>query len=313
VGNLTVGGTGKTPTVEYVARVLKNAGIRLAVLTRGYKGKEEKGLGVVSNGKAVLLSQTEAGDEPLLLARRLEGTPILVGHDRYKSGQAAHHQFGIQVAVLDDGYQHIQLHRDWNILLVDGREGFGNGHLLPLGSLRESLAGLTRADQFLITRSERQPGVQVIEETLKQWNPRATICHGRYVAEYLFDPQTGQRSGLEDIRGRRIAAFAGLASPEYFFELLESLGAILVGEILFPDHRRYTERDVELIRTTVSQAERVVTTAKDMVRLEDLSLEGLPLRVLEIRMEISDEKAFNQALFTGLEIDQKGPLSQKTV
>lgn len=304
VGNLTTGGTGKTPMVEYVARALKGAGVRVAVLSRGYRGKQEKGLGVVSDGKAVLLSQRESGDEPYLLARRLEGIPVLVGSNRYESGKVAYERFGTQVAILDDGYQHIQLNRDMNILLVDGREGFGNGRLLPLGSLREPLDGLMRADHFLITKTERQDRVEAIEETLRRWNSKAGIFQGRYVPESLFDPKTGQHRGLDGLRGRKILAFAGLANPDYFFELLESLGAALVGEVIFPDHHRYTERDLEIIQKTMSQAEWMVTTEKDMVRLEDLNLEGLPIRVLTIRMRISDEQAFRKALFAGLEIDE---------
>lgn len=312
VGNLTMGGTGKTPMVEYVARALKGAGMRVAILSRGYRGKREKGLGVVSDGKTVLLSERESGDEPYLLARRLEGVPVLVGRNRYNSGKMAYQQFQTQVAILDDGYQHVQLKRNMDILLVDGREGFGNGHLFPLGSLREPLAGLKRANQFLITKSEHQNRVQAIEEMLMHWNSDASIFHGRYGPEYLLDPETGGRSSLDGLRGIEILAFAGLANPEYFFELLESLGAILVREVVFPDHHRYTERDLAVIRETMSHARLVVTTEKDWVRLEHLSLEGLPLRVLEIRMQISEENAFREALFAGLEIEGTFASSQNT-
>ena len=300
VGNMTLGGTGKTPTVEYVARTLKSAGIRVAVLSRGYKGKHEKGLAVVSDGEAILLSQEESGDEPYLLAHRLEGIPILVGRNRYNSGKMACQRFGIQVAVLDDGYQHIQLSRDMNILLVDGSEGFGNGHLFPLGPLREPLAGLTRADHFLITQAEKQERVQAIQETLTRWNAAAGISHGRYLPEHLFDPKTGERNRPDDLTGKKILAFAGLAKPDYFFELLESLGASVVRHLAFPDHYPYAQRDLEAIRKEMCGAEWTVTTEKDMVRLEGLDLEGLDIKVLEVRMEIFEEETFKEALFTGL-------------
>ncbi len=312
MGNLTMGGTGKTPMVEYVARALKGAGMRVAVLSRGYRGEQEKKLGVVSDGKTVLLSQRESGDEPYLLARRLKGIPVLVGRNRHKSGEMAYHQFQTQVAVLDDGYQHIQLNRNLDILLVDGREGFGNGHLFPLGSLREPMAGLMRANQFLITKSERENRVQAIEETLRRWNSTASIFYGRYAPDGLLDPGAGKRDGLDGLRGREILAFAGLADPGYFFELLESLGATLVGEIVFPDHHRYTESDLDVIRKGISHAEWVVTTEKDWVRLKHLILEGLPIRVLEIRMEISNEDTFREALFAGLEIEETLASSQNT-
>ncbi len=130
VGNLTLGGTGKTPMVEYAARILQEAGIRVAILSRGYKGRHEKGLGVVSDGERMLLAPKESGDEPYLLARHLRGVPVLVGRNRYLSGRMAHDRFGTEVAILDDGFQHIQLHRDMNILVVDGRHGFGDGQRL---------------------------------------------------------------------------------------------------------------------------------------------------------------------------------------
>jgi len=310
IGNITMGGTGKTPLVEYVARSLEAAGIRVAILSRGYRGTQERGLGVVSDGKEVLLSQDESGDEPYLLACRLKGVAVLVGRNRHKSGLLAHQRFHAQVAILDDGYQHIQLERDMNILLVDGREGFGSGQLFPLGCLREPLVGLTRADQVLITKTERPDKIPHIEETLRHWNSKADIFQGRYIPEYLLTPKTGQRNGPEILGGKKILAFAGLASPAYFFELLESLGAVLVGEVVFPDHHRYTELDIASIRQMMPGAEWGVTTAKDMVRLQDLNLEDLPLRVLEIRMEISNERAFRAALFTGLEINQTGTSSQ---
>jgi tetraacyldisaccharide 4'-kinase len=206
------------------------------------------------------------------------------------------------VAILDDGYQHIQLERDMNILLVDGREGFGTGHVFPLGSLREPLAGLSRADHILITKTERKDRVQDIEKTLRRWNSGAEIFHGRTVPEYLLDPKTGQQNELTSLQGKKIFAFAGLATPEYFFELLRSLGAVLVGEIVFPDHHRYKKDDLDLIRKMIADAEWSVTTEKDMIRLEDLNYEGLPIKVLQIRTEISRQKAFEEALFAGLEI-----------
>ena len=300
VGNMTMGGTGKTPMVEYTARTLRDLGMRVAVLSRGYKGKMEKSVGVVSDGKNILLSQEESGDEPYLLAHRLEGIPVLVGGGRFRSGMMAHEHFDIQVAVLDDGYQHVQLHRDMNILLVNGREGFGNGHLLPWGCLREPLTGLTRADHFLITKTELRDKTEAIEKTLRHWNSKAPIFHGRYVPEHICDPQSGRRDRPVAIKGKRILAFAGLADPDDFFELLRSLGAVLVETIIFPDHHRYTESDLKILGQKIPGVDWVLTTEKDMVRLQSLNLEGLPIRVLTIRMEIADEDALREALFTGL-------------
>jgi tetraacyldisaccharide 4'-kinase len=310
VGNMTMGGTGKTPMVEYIARTLRGVGMEVAVLSRGYKGKQEKGLAVVSDGNTILLSQSESGDEPFLLAYRLQGIPVLVGRNRYQSGKMAYQRFGTQVAVLDDGYQHIQLDRDMNLLLVDGREGFGNGHLFPRGPLREPLEGLARADGFLITRAELEDRTQAVEEMLRHWNSKAGVYRGRYVPEHLYDPVTDHRHPLDDLRGKRVLAFAGLANPEYFFELLTSLGAILDREIIFRDHHRYTQRDLEAIQEMMSRTKWAVTTQKDMVRLAGLDLKGYPIRVLEIRMEILNEEAFKAALFRRLEIHARAASSQ---
>ncbi len=299
-----MGGTGKTPTVEWVARLLRDADLRVAVLSRGYRGGHEKEQGVVSDGETLLLSQAESGDEPYLLARRLKNIPVLVGRNRCKSGKLADQRFHTQVAVLDDGYQHMQLERDLNILLVDGREGFSRSRLFPLGSLREPLKGLSRADKILITKAECQGRVQEIEETLRKWNSHADIFYGRYLPEYLLDPMTGERDNPHTLTDKRVLAFAGLASPEYFFETLESLGANLVGEIVFPDHHQYTERDLEIIRGTMSDAEWCVTTEKDLVRMENLNMVGLSFRVLEIRIRISNEATFKKAILAALNIDE---------
>ncbi|MBW2122044.1 MAG: tetraacyldisaccharide 4'-kinase [Deltaproteobacteria bacterium] len=311
VGNLTMGGTGKTPTVEYVSCLLKKAGLNVAVLSRGYRGSREKEGGVVSDGSTLLLSEMDSGDEAYMLARRLDGVPVLVGRNRYRSGRTACERFGTEVAVLDDGFQHIQLDRDLDILLVDGREGFGSGRLFPLGPLREPLAGLARADHFLITKGKDRNRAEAIEEALRRWNREAGIFHGRYVPESLIDPKTGQPSSPGGLSGKKILAFSGLASPDHFFELLESLGAALVGEIVFADHHRYTERDLAFIRSNMSGAEWTVTTEKDMVRLEGLNFDELPLRVLTIRLEINEEEDFTRALFSGLEIGDSPAPSRK--
>jgi tetraacyldisaccharide 4'-kinase len=302
VGNLTTGGTGKTPMVEYVARMLHDAGKRVAVLSRGYKGTKERRGGVVCDGEAMILSPRESGDEPYMLALRLGRIPVLVGRNRYASGNVVYRRFDTEIAVLDDGYQHFQLARDLNIVLVDGRKGFGNGHLLPLGTLREPLAGLRRADHFVITKVEQKEAVQTIEKTLQAWNPGAQIFHARYVPQSLLDPMTGERSRPDDLRGKTILAFAGLASPAYFFELLRSLGASVREELIFPDHHCYTEGDVKDIREMTAGAEWAVTTEKDMVRLRDMNIENLPIRVLEIRMDIADEERFKTSLLRDLAI-----------
>ena len=297
--------------VEYVARVFHGAGKRVAVLSRGYKGAKERRGGVVCDGEAMILSPKESGDEPYMLALRLGRIPVLVGRNRYASGNIVYRRFDTEIAVLDDGYQHFQLARDLNIVLVDGRKGFGNGHLLPLGTLREPLAGLRRADHFVITKVEQKEAVQTIEKTLQIWNPEAQIFHARYVPQSLLNPMTGERREPDDLKGKTILAFAGLASPAYFFELLRSLGASVREEIIFPDHHCYTEGDVKDIREMTAGTEWVVTTEKDMVRLRDVNIENLPIRVLEIRMDIADEEFFKTSLLRDLAIQDTAASGRK--
>ena len=237
-----------------------------------------------------------------MLALRLGSIPVLVGRNRHASGNIACRRFDTEIAVLDDGYQHFQLARDVNIVLVDGRKGFGNGRMLPFGTLREPLAGLRRADHFVITKVDRKKAAQAIEKTLQTWNPGAPVFYARYVSQSLLDPMTGERSDPNDLRGKTIAAFAGLASPAYFFELLRSLGATVREEMIFPDHHRYTEGDVKAISKMTAGAEWAVTTEKDMVRVRDVNIENLPIRVLEIRMDIADEERFRKSLLRDLAI-----------
>jgi tetraacyldisaccharide 4'-kinase len=290
--------------------MLHDAGKRVAVLSRGYKGTKERTGGVVCDGEVMMLSPSQSGDEPYMLARRLEKIPVLVGRDRYRAGNVACQRFDTEVAVLDDGYQHFQLARDLNILLVNGRSGFGNGRLLPLGPLREPLAGLTRADHFVITKTDEKARIQSIEETLKHWNSTAGIFHGRYIPEHLLDPITGERECPDSLKGKRIVAFAGVASPDYFFELLKSLGATVLEEMIFPDHHRYTQRDLRKIQETTAETEWAVTTEKDMVRLRDMNTENLPIRVLEIRIDIANGDAFKRSLLTALKIQTKDVLGR---
>ena len=153
VGNITVGGTGKTPLVMLLARGLKERGIKIAILSRGYKRKKNSD-SLVSDGQNLFLSPEAAGDEPYLMANALKGVPILVGKDRFMTGQMALERFGVRGLLLDDGYQHLHLHRDLNILLIDSNVGFGDGHLLPRGILREPLSHLQRADLFVLTKVE---------------------------------------------------------------------------------------------------------------------------------------------------------------
>ncbi|MEW6490514.1 MAG: tetraacyldisaccharide 4'-kinase, partial [Thermodesulfobacteriota bacterium] len=289
VGNIAAGGTGKTPCVETICRVLLEAGLRPAVLSRGYKGSLRGGTGVVSDPDGVLLSPEEAGDEPVLLARRLPGVPVLVGRDRRATARLAAERFGVEVVVLDDGFQHLGLARDLDVVLLDARRPFGNGHCFPRGLLREAPGALAEADLVLLTRTRRadSQGVDDVRAAVRRHNLTAPVLPTAHTPRQVVDVATGEAGPLERLRGLKVLAFAGIGTPEAFFRELGDLGAKVLQSVPFPDHHRYTPADLEQVLTwaRLMNAQALVTTEKDGVRL--LAHLPLPLPVLATRIEMA--------------------------
>ena len=296
VGNITLGGTGKTPTVEYIANLLKEEGVDVVVLSRGYGGRRRGKFGVVSNGNRLLLPFREAGDEPYMLAQRLKGIPIMVGRRRDLSGRYASAQFHPRVAILDDGFQHLGVKRDVDILLVDSQTGFGNGYLFPRGPLREPLDQLSRADLFIITKVEELDTCRELEESIKSYNKDAIIFHGNYCPDYLTDLNGGKRLPLGYIEGRRVAALSGIANPAYFRYLLERAGAKVEEEIFFPDHHVYLPKDIPIIQRGLQKAECIVTTEKDAAKLSEMVKGDFPTLSLGISLKIIEGDHFKRVL-----------------
>ena len=290
VGNITVGGTGKTPLVMALSRGLMERGIHTAILSRGYRGKKGSGP-LVTDGQNTLLSPEESGDEPFLMAQALKGIPILVGKDRFKNGQMALQQFQVRGFLLDDGFQHLPLHRDLDIVLIDSHIGFGDGHLLPRGILREPLSHLKRADFFLLTKAEDPEACQSLESTLREIHPSSPIFHSHYEPAGLIHPD-GKFQPLHLFKGKKVLALSGIANPDYFSSLLRKSGMEVVGEMIFPDHHFYTAQDLTSIIVKVKGADWIVTTEKDMVKLKRLLLDPLPLLSLRIEMKIWEEEEF---------------------
>jgi tetraacyldisaccharide 4'-kinase len=290
VGNITVGGTGKTPLVMALAKELMDRGIPIAILSRGYKGKKTSGP-LVSDGQIVSLSPEESGDEPFLMAKSLKGVPIIVGKDRFRNGQIAFQRFGIRGLLLDDGYQHLQLHRDLNILLIDSQVGFGDRHLLPRGILREPLSNLRRADLYLLTKVEHPEECKPLEKELRDLHPSIPIFHSHYEPLDLIGPEA-QREGLHSLKGKKALVFSGIAHPKYFSSLLKKCGTEIVKEVIFPDHHLYTTKDLNFIQKEVDKTDLIVTTEKDMVKLIKLNISHLPIRALRIEMKIWEEEEF---------------------
>jgi tetraacyldisaccharide 4'-kinase len=292
VGNVTVGGTGKTPLVMALARGLMDRGIPVAILSRGYKGKKTSGP-LVSDGQIVFLSPEESGDEPFLMAKSLKGIPVLVGKDRFVTGRMALQRFGIRGLLLDDGYQHLQLYRDLNILLIDSHIGFGDHHLLPRGILREPLSHLRRVHLFLLTKVEDLEACQPLEAKLHQIHPSSPVFHSHYEPLGLIGPEE-EWEELHSLKGKKALVLSGIANPNYFSSLLKKCGMEIVKEAIFPDHHLYTAKDLAFLEKQGKGADWFVTTEKDMVKLMRLNIGHLPIRALRIELRIWEEEEFYQ-------------------
>jgi tetraacyldisaccharide 4'-kinase len=307
VGNLTVGGTGKTPVVEKFARALRDRGRKVAILSRGYKSKappfwkkawfgithtEEPPPRVVSDGSQVYLDSEQAGDEPYMLARNLPGVVVLVDKNRVKSGAYAIKRYGCDTLVLDDGFQYLSLKGRLNLLLVDKTNPFGNGHLLPRGILREPVKHLKRANYIFLTKSNGRRDTD-LEALIARHKPDADLIECVHQPKYLqrLDSTAGSQEGrepLEGLRGKRVFAFSGIATPESFEKFLRDLGALLVGRERFLDHYRYTADDLQNLYDSAERehADFLVTTEKDAVRISDPRGSPLPIYYLRLEIEI---------------------------
>lgn len=306
VGNLTVGGTGKTPVVEKFARALHDRGRKVAILSRGYKSKappgwkrwwwaftqaEEPPPRIVSDGQTVLLDSEQAGDEPYMLARNLPGVIVLVDKNRVKAGAFAIKKFGCDTLVLDDGFQYLPLKGRLNLLLVDKTNPFGNGHLLPRGILREPISHLRRASYVFLTKSDGRRDAE-LERLIEEHNPGVDIIECAHRPQYLqrFGTATGDasRQPLTFLKGKRVFAFSGIATPESFEKFLRDLGALLMGRERFLDHYRYGPEDLAELFALAARAgaDCLVTTEKDAVRISENQDCPLPLYYLRLEIEI---------------------------
>lgn len=300
VGNLTVGGTGKTPVVEKFARALRDRGRKVAILSRGYRSKSapmwkkwwyrlshtaEPPPRIVSDGQRVLLDSEQAGDEPYMLARNLPGVFVIVDKNRVKAGTYAIKKFGCDTLILDDGFQYLPLKGRLNLLLVDKTNPFGNGHLLPRGILREPIKHLKRASYVFLTKSDGVRDVE-LEELIQKHNPGVDVIECAHRPQYLQRFGSDERQPLEWLRGKKVGAFSGIAVPESFEKFVRDLGGHISFTRRFLDHYRFTSADfVEIFTEGIEQkVEFIVTTEKDAVRLPD----GLPCAVpiYYLRLEI---------------------------
>lgn len=310
IGNITVGGTGKTPMTIYVAELLQRLGYVVAVISRGYKGELEKTGGIVSNGKTVLMGPEKAGDEPFMLAGRLKNIPVIVGKNRFKAGMQAVRKFKPDVIALDDAFQHLMIKRDINLVLLDAKRPFGNSKLLPRGILRESLSSLSRSDAFILTRSDCASEFEV-EKTLvelKEFIQEKPIFNTSHVP-YAYIVEKGKHVPFESIskksflydfdflRDRRVFAFAGIARNDDFRRTIERFKCIVAGFLEFPDHHGYSETDFNMVLRLAKEAnvEFLFTTEKDHARMAHRMTWPIDLVVVGINIFFeSDEKTFSE-------------------
>jgi len=291
VGNLTWGGTGKTPAVMMIAELLKSRGIRVAVVSRGYKGAGEARVNVVSDGTRVLLTPTAAGDEPFLLAEHLRGVPVLTSRRRYLAARYAWSKFQVDAVVLDDGFQHLELARDVNILLIDATNPWGNGKLIPRGMLREPISQMSRADAVLLTKCNH-PKARAIAEVIPRTVQPAELFRSTYTPRALVNLYTNTLAEPHTLQGKRVYAFCGIADPTSFEAPILALGARLAGFRAYPDHYNYTAEDLELLEgeATMKDAELIVTTGKDGAKIKGFLPRKLPFFQLDAELELPERK-----------------------
>jgi tetraacyldisaccharide 4'-kinase len=303
VGNLTVGGTGKTPVVEKFARVLTDHGRKVAILSRGYRSnpppfaqrvknifgrKENTPPRVVSDAKSLLLNSEDAGDEPFMLASNLKDVVVLVDKDRVKAGRYAIEQFGCDTLLLDDGFQYWKLAgRRQDIVLIDAQQPFGNEHLLPRGTLREPVPHLARANTIFITKSDGD--CNGLRARIRKHNAKAGIIecvHWPLYFEDVFNPE--QRENIGWLKGRKVATLSGIAQPESFEQSLVEQGAELVYAKRFADHHRFNQQEIlnAINRAKKRRAEVIITTQKDAVRFPKIDRRDLPIYFIRVEIKI---------------------------
>lgn len=297
IGNVTVGGTGKTPVTIFVASRLIEHGYRVGILSRGYRRSGSQDMALVSDGRRTLLGPDEGGDEPYLIARRCPQAVVAVGADRARLGGWVLNRIPLDVLVLDDGFQHLSLDRDVNLLLLDASAPESMDQLLPAGRLREPLTAASRASAIVVTRAETpHSSAALLSRLARARVPARPTIQLRFFHEALTDLQGGTTTAIDGIRGARVVTGCGIANPRAFRRDVDRLHVTVVDEVAWPDHHRYSLRDAERLMDAIrrAHADYVLTTEKDAVKLAQLAsgheLERL-CRVVRLGVEVLDGAA----------------------
>lgn len=305
IGNLTVGGTGKTPMVEMFARELRDRGRKPAILSRGYKSKKlekaqewtrkDNGLTipadempkVVSAGGEPLIKVRYAGDEPWMLAKNLPGVSVVVDKDRVKGGSFAVRELGADTLILDDGLQYLNLAHSTDVVLVDQNSPFGTGQMLPRGTLREPARNLRRADYIFITKCDGSSNEELITK-MRRYNRHAEIIECTHGPQHLENLFTGEQLPLDFLEKKYVAAISGIAVPQSFEKILNSLGARIEFHRVFSDHHTFKQKDIDsfMNRCVRRDIELIITTEKDAVRFPKPAELDVPIYFLRIEVDI---------------------------
>jgi len=306
IGNITVGGTGKTPAVEIFARALLREGRKVAVISRGYRSSsrfrlkrfikklflfygKDKQVKVVSDGSKIYLNSSLAGDEPYMLAKNIEGVVVAVDKDRVKAGEYVIQKYGIDTIILDDGFQYLSLNPRFDVLLIDTTNPFGNMNLLPAGILREPIENIRRANLIMLTKSQPGKDLSELKSLIRQYNYNADFIECQHVPIEFVNLIDGSPKELQFIKGKKTAMVSGIADPEGFEKMLQDLGANIVISERFQDHHRFSVREIREIlkECTRKNVTALITTQKDAVRFPALSsTRGIPIYYLKVDMNI---------------------------
>jgi tetraacyldisaccharide 4'-kinase len=300
IGNLSVGGTGKTPCVAWLANRLQAEGQAVAILSRGYK-RASAGRVEVSDGRTILCDAQEAGDEPYLLARACPGVRVVVDRDRYEAGKWLAERAKVSIFLLDDGYQHLRLHRDLNLLLLDATESLADLKMVPFGRLREPLTAMRRADAVIMTHADQPFAQDAFENALKRYVRSGTpVFSAQHTLTGLRQLPEGRLTSFETLAAKPVAAFSGIARPEQFIRNLHKQQMQVVWQRNFPDHHRYTTADFESINKAATQARAaaLITTEKDAAKLAPVWLRttALPIYAAQLEFHCAKEEELWQLI-----------------
>ena len=318
IGNITVGGTGKTPTAQKMADLIKRMGYRVVILNRGYRSHWDKEIGIVSDGNKIFMTAYEAGDEAYLMAKTLPGIPVVIGKNRAITGKYAVEKLNAEVIIMDDGYQHWHLERDLDVVLVDTLNMFGNGCVLPRGMLREPLENLNRGDLFLLTKTDQSSVLSRMQlrKTIERYNAKAPVVesvhHPKNFVEIAdwYKGITQNHMDLSELEGKDVMVFSAIGNPSSFEQTLSSIGLNIKEAVRYPDHHDYGMLEMQYIleRASSHKAVAMITTSKDAVKIPTefiYSSREIPLYILNMDIQVTDGfEEFKECVLNAIKKEQ---------